>query len=210
MVCAALLCCPVTLSAQTGKTATAPEAAAIAGATTDRVTTGGVTVGYLLTDPAGWYTAANGTVSYREPLPGETHHVVVTVQSAKDSRVLPGCRVTVTASGGSGTSVTVPLEFAWGGAFSRYIGNLSLKPPKDAVALAVHVEPPRFARTPETLDSLFREKVVVTWDQARVTSAPEEIVARPTAEPKGDVRGFTKGRHPAVTPTPYPGSDKAR
>ena len=208
--CAAHFFCPAPSSAQGRGPAPGPEAASIAEAVADRVTTGGITVGCMVTQPAGWYTAANGTVSFREPLPGETHHVVVTVQHAADSRVLPGCSVTVTASSGAGTSVTVPLEFAWAGAFARYMGNLALKPPADSVDLTVSVDPPRFARMPDSVESLPRDRVVVTFSDARMTSAPASIVARPAADPKRDGRGFTKGRHPAVTPTPYPGSGTAR
>ncbi len=173
----------------------------------DAGTTGGVRIGYSLSAARGWYVWQGGALMWRDPLVGETHHLAVSVQDAQDRRIIPGCRVTASFTDVQGRNIgtSTPLAFTWGDDFHRYAANIALPPGISRARLGVRVEPPEFPRLGRPDGHSFTLPVSVSFADLEIP-APASLPG-PGYKPRP---AFPAGRHPAVTPTPYPGSPEAK
>ncbi len=218
VVCVAFLSCPSTVSAAPEvaptptKNAKAKNGAGVtkqrpAFGVADAKTTAGITINYVLGPTGSWFEVANGRISLREPKTGETNHLIITVKDADTGRDIPDCQITAYAqtSDVSSKGTTVTLIPAWGEESLQYIANLSLQPETtSSVHLRVNVAPPGLARRSISNKDLFKETIAVEWNDAKITKdlATTATASSDVIQTKGSV---LDGRHPAVTPTPYPG-----
>lgn len=218
VACAVFLCGSVKVSAAAEGSATAPKSAkgktdavvtkrSMSLTGMDTKTTGGVAIDYALGLAGSWFEVANGRISLREPETGETNHLMISVKDAESGRDIPECQITAYARAGNdkNNGTTFTLIPAWGAESLQYIANFSL--PADttsSVYLRVNVAPPGLARRSISNEDLFQKNIDVEWSEATIS---KDLVTTASAssgiiETKGAV---LKGRHSAVTPTPYPG-----
>jgi hypothetical protein len=185
----------------------ANETAAIQGAMHGLTTvpSSDVRIGYHIGEAAAWYESKSGVLSWRDPLPGETNHVAISVQDASDLRVIPHAKITVSFSDDSGKELesSSTLAFMWTRDSYRYGTNVSLPEETTSVLLRVKIDPPDFARMDKQLGQFFTAPVEHEWKDAQVTGRTGKD-NKPDTQPERV--SFPEGRHPPITPTPYPGS----
>jgi hypothetical protein len=184
-----------------------PAAIAAAGRGLQTVAGHDVRMGYLVGPPEGWYEVRQGTLSWREPQASETHHLGITVQDAADLRVVPDCKVYVSAADADGRELvsTVPLALTWGTEFYYYAANVSFPQGITSCTLYVRSEPPGFARRSKDLGGFFIRPVTACWTNVELPWGARNGGDARKPPMTGD---FGEGRHPALVPTPYPGSSR--
>lgn len=164
-----------------------------------------VRVGYRIREASAWYEFKGGTLSWREPLASETHFLQVSVQDAADRRVFPGCKVIAGIADAKGKEIvtSTTLTFLWDPDFYFYGANVAIPGGAKDVSLNIRVDPPEFGRTGKTAGAFFVHPVSYSWKIAEIATS-----AKPKALEKKQTESieFGKGRHPVVSPTPYPGS----
>lgn len=160
--------------------------------------------------PASWFELEHGTLVLREPTTDETHHVMLTVQERTSGRALVplsvrvGLRDAITAKE---LVSSVSLRIIWGQRFVYYGANLSLPPLDQPSKALLHVEiapAESLARSPEASPDFLVAPLAETLQPLQILPSVPREQALSLSRPEG--RSQLPGRHPPMTPTPYPGA----
>lgn len=166
-----------------------------------------VRISYQFGQAQGWYTFKGDTLSWREPVVQDTNHVSVKVEDTRDGRFLPDCKVAVLGSDSTtsaGVFSATACGLTWYPDYYAYSCNVTIPESTKDFALAIKVDPPNFNRADKDNGDFFTQTLIVETTVTvtdRTTSVTREKLRSP------DRALFPKGRHPAITPTPYPGSE---
>jgi Fe2+ transport protein len=125
-------------------------------------------IGYAIEEAEGMYEWTDGELTWRDP-EDENLHVEVSVRDRADGRFVPGLRVIATLTAPDrDPAAPVELPLLWHPMIYHYGRNVSA-PSDGRYTLAVHVDPPTFARHDEVNGRRFVEPVEVEFRDVQVT-----------------------------------------
>lgn len=102
-------------------------------------------VGYIVEVAEPWYEIQDGRQVFRQPAPGETHHIEVLPIEAATGRVVPNVPIRLEVVDASGAVVDAqPLNFYYS-RFFHYANNFRVPQP-GTYTLRATLEPPQFFR----------------------------------------------------------------
>lgn len=102
-------------------------------------------VGYIVEAAEPWYEIRDGQQTFRQPAPGETHHIEVLPIEAATGRVVPNVPIRLEVIDASGAVVdSQQLNFYYS-TFFHYANNFRVPQP-GSYTLRATLEPPQFFR----------------------------------------------------------------
>jgi hypothetical protein len=108
-------------------------------------TSGPWRIGYIVEAAEPWYQADHGQQHFREPAPGETHHIEIIPIEAATGRIVPDVPIQLDVVDAAGTVVdSKQLNFYYS-EFFHYANNFSI-PQAGTYTLRARLDPPTFLR----------------------------------------------------------------
>lgn len=102
-------------------------------------------IAYIVEPAEAWHEVANGNRSFREPAPGETHHIEIVPFEAAGGRIVPDVPISLEVVDGAGQVIDAkPLTF-YHAEFFHYANNFAV-PANGRYTLRARVDAPSFPR----------------------------------------------------------------
>ncbi|MGH3981436.1 MAG: iron transporter [Pseudonocardiaceae bacterium] len=102
-------------------------------------------VGYIVEAAEPWHVLRDGRHTYRQPAPGETHHIEVLPIEAATGRVIPDVPIRLEVVDASGAVVDAQQLNFYYSTFFHYANNFRVPQP-GTYTLRATLEPPQFFR----------------------------------------------------------------
>ncbi|MGH3331801.1 MAG: iron transporter [Nocardioidaceae bacterium] len=132
-------------------------------------TSGDWTISYIVEAAEPWHESHGGHQQFREPAPGETHHIEIIPRESSTGRIVPDVPITVEVVDAEGTVVDEKELNFYYSTFFHYANNFTI--PKDGkYTLRASLEAPTFLRHgEENEEPALDEGTKVTFENVDLT-----------------------------------------
>lgn len=114
-------------------------------------TSGEWRIGYIVEPAEPWFENSGGTLGFREPAAGETHHIEIVPFEAAGGRIVPDVPIFLEVLDGAGAVVDAKKLNFYHAEFFHYANNFSV-PTAGTYTLRATLEAPAFSRHGESTE----------------------------------------------------------